>query len=167
MTGLTTGRFSELYVKLPPDNEYQNVATVLTGLSGQNEDQAQIDHDLQDHIDGKQDQLTAMFPLRIEDSVISLGWLSIQDAANAAQGRAQHLMQTIVNTETIAELSAQVEANKVQVARLEADLAGLLAQQPASSKYISLNGETAEITITGGGRTYWTILSHGRSLLKS
>ena len=37
MTGLTTGRFSELYVKLPPDNEYQNVATVLTGLSGQNE----------------------------------------------------------------------------------------------------------------------------------
>ena len=66
MTGLTTGRFSELYVKLPPDNEYQNVATVLTGLSGQNEDQAQIEQDLQDQIDGKQDQLTAVFPLRID-----------------------------------------------------------------------------------------------------
>ena len=65
LTGLTTGRFSELYVKMPPENEYQNVAEVLTGLNSTNDEQAGIEQDLQDQINGKQDQLTAMIPLKI------------------------------------------------------------------------------------------------------
>ena len=62
LTGLTTGRFSELFVKMPPSNEYQNVAEVLTGLNSTNDDQAQIKQDLQDQINGKQNVLTATFP---------------------------------------------------------------------------------------------------------
>ena len=85
MAGLTTGRFSELYVKMPPDNLYEIVATVQTGLSGQNDDQAQIEQDLQDQINGKQHVLTATFPLKIQGDVISLGFLGTEDVTIAAQ----------------------------------------------------------------------------------
>ena len=110
LTGLSTGRFSELYVKLPPDNEYHNVATVLTGLSGQNEDQAQIEQDLQDQIDGKQNTLTARFPIRLQNDVLPFGFLVESDAINAAQERIAHLTATDQNSTDIAALQATVAA---------------------------------------------------------
>ena len=41
-------------------------------------------------------------------------------------------------------------SNTTQIARLEADIASLLASQPSVAKYISLNGETAQIIWESG-----------------
>ena len=46
LTGLTTGRFSELFVKIPPENQYENFAEILTGLSTQDDDHVQVEQDL-------------------------------------------------------------------------------------------------------------------------
>merc|ERR1712020_131272 len=120
---------------MPPEDQYENVAEVLTGLSTDSESHTNTEQQLQQQIDQKQNILTARFPLKIQDDVISLGFLSTADAEQAAIERAAHLQATVALQEQVAELNTQVEANKVQIARLEADLAQLLAQQPPSSKY--------------------------------
>ena len=51
MTGLTIGRFSESLVKMPPENQYENVAEVLTGLSSENESHTNTEQQLQNQMD--------------------------------------------------------------------------------------------------------------------
>ena len=70
MTGLTIGRFSELFVKMPPDNQYENVAEVLTGLASDNDSHTNTEQDLQTQINQKQNLLSVRFPLRLEDDVL-------------------------------------------------------------------------------------------------
>ena len=60
------------------------------------------------------------------------------------------MLATNKNTASMYDLQAQIEANKIQFARLETDVAGLLAGTSSESKYIGLNGETAAISFAGG-----------------
>ena len=76
LTGLTNGTFSELFLQLPPGgNTYENVAVVLTTLTTDNEASGAVQEQLQDQIDGKQNLLTARFPIRLQNDVLSF-WFS-------------------------------------------------------------------------------------------
>ena len=111
----TSGRFDELFVRVPPDNEFADVAdtvvavAALQGETNGNSDllaqQAQEieglkakDQALQAEIDTKQGTLTANWPIRLYNDVLSFGFLAMEDAAAAAAERAAHLNQTNQNT---------------------------------------------------------------------
>ena len=98
----TNGHFDELYVRVPPSNEYADLAQTVTAVatlsadtSAFSEDLAQQgqgidalkdkDNTLQDLINTKQDELTARFPIRLVDDVLSFGFLVESDAIQAAQ----------------------------------------------------------------------------------
>ena len=85
---------------------------------------------LQAGIDTKQNLLTANWPIRLQNDVLSFGFLSMSDAAAAAAERTAHLNTTNTNSQAIALLTEQVADNTTQIARLEADIASLLASQP-------------------------------------
>ena len=160
LAGLTTGTFSELFLQLPPGgNSYENVAEVLTTLTADNEASGAVQNNLQDQIDGKQNLLTARFPIRLQNDVLSFGFLIESDAINAAQERIAHLMATNQNTADIAALQTTVAA---QTATINAQGAVIVEHQnlldqlvtllppPPGNDYIQLNGTTNHIAFPSG-----------------
>ena len=164
MTGLTTGVFDTLYVRLPPD-ELVSVADTIgkveqleSGASTQNQELQALQEDVDEltsdvealqikqetrdnEIQSKQNILTARFPLKIQDDIISLGFLSTQDAEAAAIARAGHLQATDLNTANVTELQALVADQATLISQLRADVDGLL---PATTvwAYAELTGNS-------------------------
>ena len=117
----TSGHFDDLFVRVPPSNEYADVASTVTAVAtleaegaGTAQDLAQQaadiealqnkDQTLQDLIFTKQNELTARFPIRLQDDVLSFGFLVESDAIQAAQERIAHLTATQANTSGVADL---------------------------------------------------------------
>ena len=173
MTGLTTGTFDSLYVKVPPDQDLVNVASTIfkvdqldaeANIQNQNLEalqadvtQLQTDVDsletkqgvLDNEIQTKQNILTARFPLRIHEDVISLGFLSTADAEDAAIARAGHLQATESNTTNVTELQSLVADQATLIQQLRADVDSLLPPPPGSD-YIELNGTTSYLKFDSG-----------------
>ena len=140
----TSGKFDELYVRVPPSNDYVDVATIavdvstlqseITTNSDELTDQqvtidALIDKDntLQDLIDTKQDILTAQWPIRINGNVISFGFW--------------------------ADLQAQLASHEASIAARQLlldQLVTLLPPVPPAADYVLLNGISSHISFPSG-----------------
>ena len=147
----TSGRFDELFVREPPGNTYVNVATLAGDVSGLQSEisannttieansasiesqQASIDaltdkdNTLQDLIELKQDLLTAVWPIHINNNVISFGYW--------------------------ANLQAQLAAHEATLAAHQVlldQLVTLLPPTPPAADYVELNGLTSHISFPSG-----------------